>query len=284
MVVLLALAAAVGWGATDYLGGNATRGDRSVLLVLATSQLLGVLLLLPALIAHATPPPVTPGLLFAGLAGVAVTVELSLTYRALSRDQAFITAPVGALGATIAVTIGLIGGDPLNLAIAAGLLCALTGGGISAWASPTAHSATVIQIATLCLGAAVAVGAALTCLHAAGRLDPYWATTTEHLSTGLSAGFASLIGNRRSLRPIPPNCRQLPPLALLAAVGVGSDLAYVTASHHGALSIVSAIASLYPLTTIALGRLIQGHKASRSQLAGITLALLGTALLGATMR
>jgi drug/metabolite transporter (DMT)-like permease len=73
----------------------------------------------------------------------------------------------------------------------------------------------------------------------------------------------------------------MPTLTLIAAVGVGGDLAFVTASHTGALSIVSAIGSLYPVTTIALGRLLQGHRASRTQLAGIAVALGGAALLGA---
>jgi drug/metabolite transporter (DMT)-like permease len=124
----------------------------------------------------------------------------------------------------------------------------------------------------------------LTCFHAAGRLDPYWATATEHVSTAISAGLAALVGNRRSLRHSLPDRSQLPTLALVAAVGVGGDLAYAAASRRGALSVVSSISSLYPLTTIALGRLVRGQRASRMQLLGITLALLGAALLGAAAR
>jgi drug/metabolite transporter (DMT)-like permease len=284
MAILLAVAAAIGWGAADYYGGDASRRDTSVFAVVATSELLGVALLLPALAARDVPPPITPRLLLAAVAGVAVTAELSLIYRALSRGDAFITAPVGALGAAAAVTIGLIGGDPLDLAVAAGLLCALIGGGISAWTSPTTNTNTAIQNAAICLGAAAAVGTMLTCFHAAGRLDPYWATATEHVSTALSAGLAALVGNRRSLRRRLLHRCQLPTLALVATVGVGGDLAYVAASHRGALSIISAISSLYPLPTIALSRLAQGRRATRIQLAGITLALLGAVVLGAAAR
>jgi drug/metabolite transporter (DMT)-like permease len=283
VVILLAVAAAVGWGASDYYGGDASRSDTSVFAVVATSELLGVGLLLPALAARGVPPPITPRLLLAAVAGVAVTAELALIYRALSRGDAFITAPVGALGAAAAVTIGLVGGDPLDLAIAAGLLCALIGGAISAWTSPTTNSTTAIQNAAICLGAAAAVGTMLTCFHAAGRLDPYWATTTEHVSTALSAGVAAVVGNRRSLRRGLLHGRQWPKLTLVATVGVGGDLAYAAASHRGALSIVSAISSLYPLTTIALGRVVKGRRPTRVQLVGLTLALLGAAALGAAM-
>jgi drug/metabolite transporter (DMT)-like permease len=63
---------------------------------------------------------------------------------------------------------------------------------------------------------------------------------------------------------------------------VGGDLAYTSAFSTGALSIVSAISSLYPLTTIALGRVLQGQRATRIQLIGIILALGGAGLLGAS--
>jgi drug/metabolite transporter (DMT)-like permease len=284
MAILLGVAAAIGWGASDFYGGDASRRDTSVFVIVALSELVGVALLLPALAARGVPPPTDPRLLLAAVAGIAVTAELGLIYRALSRGDAFITAPVGALGAATAVTIGLLGGDRLDLVIAAGLLCALLGGGVSAWSSPPTSNTTVRQSAAICLGAALAVGTMLTCFHAAGHLDPYWATITEHLSTALSAGLAAILGNRGSLRHTLSERPHLPSLTLLATVGVGGDLAYAAASRQGALSIVSAISSLYPLTTIALGRVLRGRPATRIQMLGIALALAGAALLGVGAR
>ena len=284
MAILLAVVAAVGWGASDYFGGDASRREVPVFVVVAFAELLGVVLLVPLLIARGLPPPTNPRLLLAAVAGVSVTVELSLIYRALGRGSAFITAPTGAGGAAAAVAVGLIGGDPLSFVAAIGLVCALIGGGISAWNSPTAGEPGRLgawRAAATCMGAAAAVGITLTTLHAAGRLDPYWATATMHLSTALSAGLAALVGGRRALRNLVPGRAQLPTLALVAAVGVGGDLAYASASRTGALSIVSAISSLYPVTTIVLGRLLQGQRARRIQLVGIVLALGGAALLGA---
>jgi len=284
MPILLAVAAAVGWGASDFYGGDALRRDTSVFAVVALSELLGVTVLLVALVVRGVPPPANPQLLLAAVAGVAVTAELSLVYRALSRGNAFITAPVGALGAAAAVSVGLISGDRLDAAIAAGLICALLGGGISAWSTPNASRATVMQSAAICLGAAAAVAIMLTCFHDASRVDPLWATATEHVSTAISAGMAGLIGNRRSLRQSLPGRSRLPTVALIATVSVAGDVAYAAASQHGALSIVSAISSLYPLTTIALGRLVRGQHATRIQLVGITVATLGAVLLGAATR
>jgi drug/metabolite transporter (DMT)-like permease len=280
----LALVAAVGWGASDYFGGEASRHDIPPLSVLAVAEVFGLALLAPALVARGAPASLSPDLLLAALAGLAVTVELSLIYRALSRGQAFITAPTGALGASVAVGVGLIGGERLGGILGLGLLCALVGGGISAWTPSPGDgrdSAAVWRNAPVCLVAAAAVGIMLSSLHAAGRVDPYWATATEHASTCLSAALAAALAGRRSPRDLRPRRAQLPALALIAAVGVSGDLAYVGASHHGALSVVSAVSSLYPVTTIVLGRLLRGHRATRIQILGISLALAGAAVLGA---
>jgi drug/metabolite transporter (DMT)-like permease len=282
IALILALGAAAGWGASDFFGGAASRHRTPVLVIVAISELLGVGILGPVLIARGIPPPADPRLLLAAVAGIAVTVELSLIYLALGRGNAFITAPVGALGAATAVAIGLIGGDPLDLTIAAGLLLALLGGAISAWTSGTSSSHTTpVRTVAICLTAAAAVGTMLSSFHAAGQVDAYWATAIVHASTAVSAGLAALVASRRSLRRLLPPSSQLPALARIAAVGVGGDLAYAAASHQGDLSIVSAISSLYPVTTVLLGRILQRQRATRIQLFGIAVALGGAAVLGA---
>jgi drug/metabolite transporter (DMT)-like permease len=281
IAVLLAAAAAIGWGASDFFGGDASQ-DIPVFAVVAIAELLGTLVVAPALITRGIPPPDSPRLLFAALAGVAVTCELGLIYRAIGRGDAFITAPVGALGTAAAAGVGLITGDPFSVTVAAGLLLALSGGGASAWTSPHTRrpGGSPWRTVATCAAAAAAVATMLTSLHAAGRLDPYWATAIEHVSTSVSAGIAALACDRRSLRRRLPARASMPALGLVALAGTGGDLAYATASHSGALSIVSAISSLYPVATISLSRLLQSQRATRVQLAGITLALAGAVLLG----
>ena len=295
--IWLAACAAVGWGAADYFGG-ASRGRTSVLVVVAVSEGLGLCLLIPVLIARGGPPPASPRLLLAALAGAAVTVELSLIYLALSRGEGFITASVGALGAAAAATAGLIGGDTLDLPVAAGMACALVGGGVTAWTpGGGVRGGGRLRSAALCAGAASAVAVMLISFRGAGRLDPYWATAVEHASTALCAVLIACVASRRSrtrpqsgslTRPqsgprlrLLPEVTQVPGLALVAFAGVAGDLAYAGASQHGTLSVVSAVSSLYPVTTIALGVALQRQRPNRMQVAGIILALLGAAVLGA---
>jgi drug/metabolite transporter (DMT)-like permease len=286
--LLLAVAAAAGWGASDYFGGDASAHGTPALVVVTLSEGLGLVLLLPALIASGT-PPADPRLLLAALAGVAVTVELGLIYYALGRGDAFITSAVGALGAAIAVSIGVAGGDALSPAITIGLLAALLGGAISCW-QPSAGQPTgsVLQATGITVGAAVAVGAMLTCFHAAGQVDPTWAAAIERAATATSAGIAVLVAARRrgfsdarwSFSGMASRS-QVITLLRLSAVGVAGDLAYAIASRNGALSTVSAISSLYPISTIALNRFLQTRRPNRIQAGGIVIALAGAVLLGA---
>jgi len=280
--IWLGVLAAVAWGAADYFGG-ASGGRTPVYVVVAVSEVLGLGLLIPVLVARGVPPPSATSLLLAAVAGAAVTVELGLIYLALSRGEGFITAPVSALGAAAAAAAGLIAGDPLDALVAAGLACALVGGGVSAWTSDRgARRDGPLRRAALCAGAATGVATMLICLHAASGADPYWATAVEHASTGLCAVLLGLVAaGRRPRRRTLPRLAQLPALALVGFAGTGGDLAYATASQHGALTVLSAVSSLYPAATIALGVVIQRLRPSRIQLAGIVLALIGAAVLGA---
>ncbi len=301
MVILAAVAAAIGWGTSDYFGGHLSRRNTPVFTIVALTELGGAVLLTPVLIARGVAFPASPRLLLAAGAGVSITVELNLIYKALSRGNAFATAPVGSLGAAAAVAVGIVSGDEMTFVIGVGLACALAGSALSNWSSPGAGSGSTRDAITL-LAAALGVGTSLTLLHAAGSLDPVWVTTVAHLSTAVSAGLvagvtaASRGGGTRPVngagmgaaeeagateRRLPIDRRQLPTLALVAIAGTGGDLAYVAASHHGGeLSIVSAIASLYPIMTIALGLMLVGSRAGRIQTIGVAIALLGALLLG----
>jgi drug/metabolite transporter (DMT)-like permease len=293
--IWLGALAAVAWGAADYFGGAS--GERTpVFVVVAVSELLGLGLLIPVLLARGVPPPSAGPLLLAAVAGAAVTLELSLIYLALSRGEGFITAPVSALGAAAAAAAGLLAGDPLGLMVAAGLACALAGGGVSAWTSdgggrPGGPFPSAVRRAALCAGAAAGVATMLITLHAASAADPYWATAVEHASTGACA-VAVVVATGRGPRRLHgrqpgqarrrrlPRLAEIPVLSLVAFAGAGGDLAYATASRGGALTVLSAVSSLYPVATIALGVVIRRLRPTRLQVAGITLALIGAAVLG----
>jgi drug/metabolite transporter (DMT)-like permease len=282
IAILLAITTALSWGASDYFGGDSSRHETPVFVVLAIVQAAGLAILVPVMAARGIPPPVNGRLLLAAAAGAAVTVELGVVYAALSRGDTFIGAPTGALGAAIAVLAGPVAGDPIGPAVTLGLVCALLGGGISAWATPAGDAKAGWRAAASVAIASIAVGTMLVTLNGAGRIDPYWATAVEGLSTLVSAAAVAWFAQRGRARLSFPDRERWPMFVLVGALGLAGDLAYAAAARHGALSIISAMSSLYPVTTIALGRLLRGTRATVLQLVGAAVALAGAALLGAT--
>jgi len=55
----------------------------------------------------------------------------------------------------------------------------------------------------------------------------------------------------------------------------------VLASQRGLLSLISVVASLYPVMTVVLARGLLGERLSRLQAAGVVIALAGIGLIAA---
>ena len=71
---------------------------------------------------------------------------------------------------------------------------------------------------------------------------------------------------------------------LLIAVGVfdtSANLLFGLASKRGLLSVVSVLASLYPVVLVALARVLLHERIAQHQLAGVAVALGGVALISA---
>ena len=104
MASLLALGAALSWGAGDFLGGLATRRV-GVLTVLALSQAIGLLgMLLWVVVAHDAFTGV-PELLPAAAAGVSGVVGLAALYRGFAVGAMGIVAPISAAGPLLPLAV-----------------------------------------------------------------------------------------------------------------------------------------------------------------------------------
>ncbi|HKD93588.1 MAG TPA: EamA family transporter, partial [Gaiellaceae bacterium] len=73
--------------------------------------------------------------------------------------------------------------------------------------------------------------------------------------------------------------------AALIAIGFldtgGNALFAAASSRHGLLSVVSVLASLYPVVTVLLARLLLGERVQPTQDAGVILVLAGVVLITA---
>jgi drug/metabolite transporter (DMT)-like permease len=124
MSALLALAASLLWGSSDFGGGLLSRHVNSLATVYVSQgfALLGLLALFPLATMHGG-----SYLLIAGAAGVAGSIALAAFYRALATAPMSLVAPISASGAVIPVLVGLIRGEALSPLQAAGIGVALLG-------------------------------------------------------------------------------------------------------------------------------------------------------------
>jgi drug/metabolite transporter (DMT)-like permease len=127
----------------------------------------------------------------------------------------------------------------------------------------------------LALLAAIGFGGYFPPMHAAGTADFWWAALIFRM-TSASVILAVVAVRRPSLAVQPVQ------MSLLALIGIGDmlgNLLFAAASTSGLVSITSVLASLYPIVTVLLARLILKERVARSQEAGIVLTLAGVALI-----
>ena len=276
MASLLALGAALCWGAGDFLGGFATR-QLAVLTVLAVSQAVGLACVVLWVAVARDPVPGIDELLPAALAGVAGLVGLGAVYRGLAIGAMGIVAPISAASPLVPLAVdathGLVPGAVQWLGVA------LVLAGIVALAlEPTGAGARVASGVGLALVAALGFGLFFVGLDAGADESAPWAVLAARAaSVSIAAGTALLV-TRTSLRPP----RSL--LPLLVAIGVfdtGANVLIAFASTREATGIVAVLGALYPIVTVVLARVVLGERLSAGRRAAGGVALAGAALVAA---
>jgi drug/metabolite transporter (DMT)-like permease len=129
----------------------------------------------------------------------------------------------------------------------------------------------------LALLAALGFGGYFPTMHVAGNTDFWWAsvlfrtTSTLVILVVIALRKPSLSVERKHLLP-------------LALVGIGDmlgNLLFAAASTTGLVSVTSVLASLYPIVTVVMARVVVNERVARSQEGGIALTLAGVALISA---
>ncbi|MFI6300117.1 EamA family transporter [Nonomuraea sp. NPDC050790] len=271
--ILLALAAAVGYGAADFLGGLGSRraGAWPVVFV---GQIAGVALMLAAgLVVPGRPE--AGDFVWALLAGMGTTVGTIFLYRGLAKGRMGLVAPVSAVGAALLpVAVDVVqGGRPTMLAWL-GVLVALPG----IWLVSSEGGGTVGR-SRAGLADGVAAGAGFGVLFVALAQIPEGAGTFPLAANQIVGAIVTVIV-ASSLRQ-----RWLPrPSALgwgVAAGCLGSlgSLAFMLATQTSALALTAVIASLYPGVTVALAAVVVDERLRSAQRLGLVTCLAATALL-----
>jgi drug/metabolite transporter (DMT)-like permease len=114
-------------------------------------------------------------------------------------------------------------------------------------------------------------------MHAAGDADFWWASLIFRM-TSTSVILSTVAFSRPSLSVAPT---VVPFLALVGLGDMFGNLLFAASSSHGLVSVTSVLASLYPIVTVILARIVLRERVARSQEAGVVLTLAGVALISA---
>jgi drug/metabolite transporter (DMT)-like permease len=274
LAVLLALGASVAWGVADFFGPLQGRkyGTLAVLLLVEVAGTFAIAIA----VGVSWHLPEDPAVWLAAPAAVAGTLGIYAYYRGMALGAISVVAPVAAVSAVVPVLIGLATGDSPSALQLVGMAVALTGVGLASrepGSGPRKLSAGV----GLALLAAVGFGFYFPPMHAAGEADFLWASLIFRLVATVMVAAAVLV-----VRPRFAFDRR--GLAIVVLAGIGDTLGnalFAASSAHGLVSVTSVLASLYPVLTVILARLVLGERVSLGQRLGIAGTLLGVALISA---
>ena len=272
---MLALAASVSWGISDFLGGLNSR-YLAVASVMLVSQTVGLVLLLPLALLHGWPAFDGPSYAFATAGSAAGLIGIAAMYRGMAVGAVSIVAPISATGAALPVLFGLLRGEHatpvqmlgMGLVLVGIVLASRAADGASDSGSP--KLARGVGFAAL---AALGFGGFFVLIHQASTYDVLWAGTIQRL-TGVCIMLIVVLALRPSLAVGWP---RVPGLLVVGALDTGANVWYAYASTSGLVSVSAVLASLYPVMTVVLARFVLRERLSPSQGTGVVCALVGVA-------
>lgn len=276
MSVMLAVLSSVLLGGADFAGGLAAKRMRAVAVVI-WSNAVGLVLALLAIAFIVGGRPVTADIGWGLLAGLFGSVGTVLLYRALASGIMMLSAPIAAVSAALLpVAVGLWSGErlsPLSLGgvvLAAGALILIS----RRPAEPPRGLSPVIVTVVLSIGAGLGFGAFMVCLANTPTASGLWPLVFARI-TSLGVLLSVARASRVPLRGSAPALR----LAWLAGIlDMASSVLYLLAVRDGSLAVVGLLASLAPVSTVILARVLLKEPTYLWQRLGAGLAL-GSVLL-----
>jgi drug/metabolite transporter (DMT)-like permease len=276
MYLALALLSSLVLGSADFVGGAAARRARAAVVVIWSNAagLLAALVLVVLVVPGAAS---LRDLGWGAAAGISGSFGAVLLYRALACGIMSVVAPSSAAAAAAApVTVGIALGERISGPAAVGVVAALgsvvllthTSGSGEPNRRPVARSMAYAVLA------GISFGIFLVLLAQTSTASSLWPVVAARFaSLGLLVALA--LARRQRLDLAGPSAR----LALLAGMlDMASNVLFLVAVRGGQLVLVGLLASLSPLGTVGLARLVLRERIRAVQGLGAALAM-GSVLL-----
>ncbi len=285
LALALALSSSFAWGVADFVAGLKSR-SLPVASVMLVAVVTGLAVAGAVVAARGVAPPATSFIAYAALSALAGSIGLAAFYRGLAVGAMSVIAPIAATGAAVPVAFGLASGERPNAVQVVGAATAIVGVVLAAREHQSRSLAVSVQSAgrtrlargaPLAVLAAVGLGSFLVAIDAASEGDVGWAILVNRLASLGLITLAAVV-----LRPRPPaSLRDAAPAILVGVLETTANILIAIATTLGLVSLVGVLASLYPVVTIALARVVLGERIGRAQQVGAAMALAGVILIAA---
>jgi len=249
---------------------------------LAWVMTIGLALVIPLAVVLADPAQLSGSVLvLLSAAGLSNVVGLRIEYAAFRQGKVGVVTAIASTEGAIAAGISALAGSALD-ATTAVLLGLITAGVACTAASPDygsppgAGGRASARAAVLAIPAAMLFGVSLyTAGRAGAQVSVLWVVVPARLFG--TAVITAPLACRRALRL---TRRVLPLVAAAGAAEVLGILSYA-AGARAQLAIAAVLASQFAALSAVAAYFIYGQRLSRSQLAGLSVVILGVALLSA---
>lgn len=274
VAIALSLLSALAYGISDFLGGIFSKRASPWQIAIMGQSSSATISLVAAIIVGGS--ATGHDLAFGALAGLGGGFGAAFLYRGLSTARMGVVAPISAIGtALIPVVVGLVTGDRPSMMAVIGIIFAFPAIALISRVVDTnpAHRGGVIDGVLAGMG----FGLLFTCLGQVGDDAGLLPVAFSQLTS-----VASVILTATVLRQAwVPRDRRTWGAVILGPLGFTAQVAFFYATHHGLLSIVSVISSLYPASTVLLAAVVLREKIHGWQGVGLLLAALAIALVAA---
>lgn len=270
MAIILSIAAALTYGAADFIGGLMTKRN-DVFRVVLLSQVLGALPLLVVFPLLNDGDFSTEVLLWGAGAGITGGGGVVLLYRGLAIGRMSVVAPITAVeAAMVPVLFGLANGERPSALALVGIALALVAVAFISRVPEDVSGETEPRRSGIveALGAGLAFGAFFIFLDGVGDDSGMWPLLVMR-ATSIVLATVGVIAAGVSLRP---TSGTFVGIAAAGTFDVGANIFYLLSTREGLLTIVAVVTSMYPAMTVLLARLHLKERFTRVQTVGLFLA------------
>ena len=265
------LAAVACWGASDFIGGYASR-RANAFLITAIAHASSLLFITTIAVAKHSAIPSSRSLEWASAAGLSGGLALALFYRALATGRMGLAAPVSAvLGAAIPTVVGIfLEGLPGPVQIAGFLLA-----GFGIWMVSRPEDGGQPEGIGLAVLAGIGFAGFFMCIKQAGNDSALWIASAARASSFVLTG--SIVLFTRTFRETDVFRSGLAVLA--GCLDVSGSVMFIRASQMERLDQAVVLTSLYPVVTVLLARIFLRERFTRWKAIGIIAALLAVPMI-----